>query len=333
MGIEAEQTVSPADTGIDDRKDVPPPAGRRRITSEARRLRKINLHGDRIAYRQAGSGPVIVLIHGITSSSQTWQRVMPELTRRFTVIAPDLIGHGQSAKPKGDYSLGAHASGIRDLLVALGHERASIVGHSLGGGIAMQFSYQFPERCERLVLVDSGGLGRDVSPLLRAATLPGSEIVLPLLAATRLLDAGRLGGRLLGRVGLRAGTDFEEIARGHATLSDPEARAAFLHTLRSVVEPGGQRIDASSRLYLARRFPFLLVWGERDSIIPVEHGRAAHEQLAGSRLEIFESSGHFPQLDEPERFLELLIDFIDSTEPVALASDGLASTAAAPTTA
>ena len=159
----------------------------------------------------------------------------------------------------------------------------------------MQFAYQFPERCERLVLVDSGGLGRDVSPLLRAATLPGSEIVLPLLAATRLLDAGRLGGRLLGRVGLRAGTDFEEIARGHATLSDPEARAAFLHTLRSVVEPGGQRIDASSRLYLARRFPFLLMWGEHDSIIPVAHGRArarAPRRAAASRC--FERLRAFP---------------------------------------
>src|SRR5205807_4432731 len=137
-------------------------------------------------------------------------RVLPDLARRRTVIAPELAGHGQAAKPKGDDSLGAHASGLRDLLVALGHDRATFVGHSLGGGVAMQAAYQFPERCERLVLVDSGGLGRDVSMLLRAATLPGSELVLPLLAASRLLDAGRLAGSLLGRVGLRAGTDIEE---------------------------------------------------------------------------------------------------------------------------
>ncbi len=211
---------------------------------------------------------------------------MPSLARRFTVIAPDLAGHGGSDKPKGDYSLGAHASAIRDLLLALGHDRASIVGHSLGGGIAMQFSYQFPERCERLVLVDSGGLGRDVSLLLRAATLPGSEFVLPLLAATRLLDAGELVAGLLGRVGLRARTDLEEMARGHATLADAGARAAFVHTLRSVVEPGGQRVDASDRLYLAQHIPFLLLWGERDSIIPVSHAHATHEQVPGSRLEI-----------------------------------------------
>jgi pimeloyl-ACP methyl ester carboxylesterase len=292
-----------------------PPAAR---GLEQPRLRRLTLHGDRIAYRQAGSGPVLVLIHGITSSSATWERVMPYLARHFTVIAPDLIGHGESDKPRGDYSLGAHASNIRDLMLVLGHERASIVGHSLGGGIAMQFAYQFPERCERLALVDTGGLGRDVSVLLRAATLPGAEFVLPLLAATRLLDAGRVAGRLLGSVGLRARTDIEEIARGHATLSDAEARAAFVHTLRAVVEPGGQRVDASNRLYLSAHVPFLLVWGEHDSVIPVEHGRAAHEQVAGSRLEVFEGSGHFPQLDEPHRFIDVLVDFIESTEPAAL---------------
>ena len=285
-------------------------------------LRELTLHGHRVAYRQAGSGPVLVLIHGITADSSTWRRVMPYLARRFTVIAPDLIGHGHSAKPKGDYSLGAHASSVRDLLLALGHDRASFLGHSLGGGIAMQISYQFPERCERLVLLDSGGLGRDVSLLLRAATLPGSDLLLPLLAASRLLEVGRMAGALLRRVGLRAGTDIEEIARGHATLSDRETRAAFLHTLRSVVEPGGQRVNAANRLYLAEHVPLLLMWGEQDSLIPVAHGRATHEQLPGSRLEVFAHSGHFPQLDEPERFIDVLIDFIDSTKPAVLDADG-----------
>jgi pimeloyl-ACP methyl ester carboxylesterase len=288
---------------------------------EEPQLCELNLHGHRVAYRQAGSGPVVVLIHGITSDSSTWRRVLPYLARRFTVIAPDLAGHGRSAKPKGDYSLGAHATGVRDLLVALGHDRATFVGHSLGGGIAMQISYQFPERCERLVLVDSGGLGRDVSMLLRAATLPGSELVLPLLAASRLLAAGRLAGNILGRVGLRAGTDIEEMARGHATLSDRDARAAFVSTLRSVVDPGGQRVDASNRLYLAKHLPLLLVWGERDSLIPASHGRTAHKQLPGSRLEVFADSGHFPQLDEPERFIDVLVDFVESTKPAAMTAD------------
>jgi pimeloyl-ACP methyl ester carboxylesterase len=281
-------------------------------------LQELVLHGHRLAYRQAGAGPVLVLIHGITSDSRTWRRVMPYLARRFTVIAPDLLGHGGSDKPRGDYSLGAHASSVRDLLVALGHDRASFVGHSLGGGIAMQLSYQFPERCERLVLVDSGGLGRGVSLLLRAAALPGSELVLPLLAASRMLDAGRLAGGLLGRLGLRAGTDIEEIARGHATLADGEARAAFVQTLRAVVEPGGQRINAANRLYLAQRLPLLLIWGEHDTLIPVAHAHETHAQLPASHLEVFGDSGHFPQLDEPERFIDVLGEFIGSTEPADL---------------
>ncbi|HEX4483890.1 MAG TPA: alpha/beta fold hydrolase [Solirubrobacteraceae bacterium] len=285
------------------------------VTPAQPQLRELTLHGERIAYREAGSGPTLVLIHGITSSSATWKRVAGPLARHFTVIAPDLIGHGKSDKPRGDYSLGAHASNVRDLMVVLGHERASVVGHSLGGGIAMQFAYQFPERCERIALVDSGGLGREVNILLRAATLPGAEFVLPLLAATRLLDAGRVAGSALGRLGLRARTDVEEIARGHATLSDTEARAAFVHTLRAVVEPGGQRVDASSRLHLSAHIPFLLIWGAHDSIIPLSHGEAAHEQIASSRFEVFERSGHFPQLDEPARFVEVLSDFLQSTEP------------------
>ena len=136
-------------------------------------LREIVLHGHRVFFRSAGSGPVLVLVHGITSTSATWANVLPYLAERFTVIAPDLLGHGESAKPRGDYSLGAYASGIRDLLLALGHERATFVGHSLGGGVAMQLAYQFPEHCERLVLVSSGGLGREINALLRAASLPG----------------------------------------------------------------------------------------------------------------------------------------------------------------
>ncbi|MEA2391701.1 MAG: hypothetical protein QOK31_1810 [Solirubrobacteraceae bacterium] len=294
------------------------PRSRRPRTSAAShdfRTREIVLHGHRVAYRCAGSGPVLVLVHGITSNSATWERVAPALFDRYTVIAPDLLGHGESAKPRGDYSLGAYASGVRDLVIALGHERATFVGHSLGGGVAMQLAYQFPERCERLVLVDSGGLGREVSGLLRAATLPGSEVVLPLLASTRLLDAGRGIGRLLDRVGLRFGTDVQEMARGHASLSDHEARAAFVHTLRTIVDPGGQRVNATDRLYLAQEVPFLIVWGERDPIIPVAHGRTAHDLVPGSRLEIFPNSGHFPHLDDPVRFTRVLEDFLESTEP------------------
>jgi pimeloyl-ACP methyl ester carboxylesterase len=298
-----------------DATATPPGPEVRRLPPQDFELKELTLHGHRVAYRSAGSGPAIVLVHGITSTSATWERVMPYLATRFTVIAPDLLGHGQSAKPRGDYSLGAYASGVRDLMVTLGHESATFVGHSLGGGVVMQLAYQFPERCERLVLVDSGGLGREVNLLLRAATLPLSEVVLPVLASTRLLDAGRLVGRLFGRVGLHAGTDIAELARGHASLADPEARAAFVHTLRTIVDPLGQRVNASDRLYLAENVPFLLIWGARDPIIPVEHGIAAHDLVRSSRLEVFESAGHFPHVDDPQRFLDVLLDFIDSTDP------------------
>jgi pimeloyl-ACP methyl ester carboxylesterase len=284
-------------------------------------LHETRLHGHRVFYRAAGSGPVMVLVHGITSTSATWGKVLPYLAEHFTVIAPDLLGHGESAKPRGDYSLGAYASGIRDLLIALGHQRATVVGHSLGGGVAMQLAYQFPDHCERLVLVSSGGLGREITPLLRAASLPGSELVIPLLVDDRLLGVGRTVGRLLGRVGLRVHTDLEEVLRGHASLSEGDTRAAFLHTLRTIVDPLGQRVSAADRLYLAQAIPFLLVWGERDAIIPVEHARTAHRLVPGSRLEVFPQAGHFPHLDDPLRFVRVLIDFMATTEPAQVDAD------------
>src|SRR5690349_3530661 len=135
---------------------------------------EIDLHGHTVVYRMMGSGPPVVLIHGMINSSRHWRGVAERLADSYTVIAPDLVGHGDSATPRGDYSLGAHATVIRDLLSALGIERSTIVGHSLGGGVAMIFFWQFPERVERLALVSSGGLGRDVSPMLRTAALPGA---------------------------------------------------------------------------------------------------------------------------------------------------------------
>jgi pimeloyl-ACP methyl ester carboxylesterase len=266
----------------------------------------------------AGQGPPVVLIHGIAGRAAQWDQTMQLLADRHTVVAPDLLGHGDSAKPRGDYSLGAHASGIRDLLIGLGIERASVVGHSLGGGIAMQFAYQYPERCERLVLVSSGGLGDEVHALLRAATLPGSEFVLPLLAHPRLLEIVSLIPRTLGRLGLRTRVDLTEMARGYQSLANAEARSAFIHTVRAVIDPTGQRINASDRLYLASKMPTLIVWGRHDKIIPVDHAEPAHEAMPGSRLELFEKAGHFPHLDDPVRFARTLEAFLNATEPARL---------------
>ncbi|MGZ4276908.1 MAG: alpha/beta fold hydrolase, partial [Solirubrobacteraceae bacterium] len=222
---------------------------------------------------------------------------------------------GQSAKPRGDYSLGAYAASLRDLLIVLGHRRATVVGHSLGGGIAMQFSYEYPVFCERLVLVDSGGLGQEVHVLLRAATLPGSELVLPLIAHSRLHVVGEAIAQALGRVGLELGHDLAEMTRGYASLSDAEARRAFLHTLRAVIDIAGQRVSATDRLYLAQMIPTMIIWGRRDPLIPVAHADVANRGIRHSRLEIFDDAGHFPHIEEPVRFARVLIDFIESTQP------------------
>ena len=282
---------------------------------------ELALHGHRVSYRTAGSGPALLLLHGIANSSETWERVAPLLSERFTLIAPDLMGHGASATPRGDYSLGAHASGARDIATALGHDRMTVVGHSLGGGIAMQFAYQFPERVERLVLVSSGGLGREVHLVLRAASLPAADYVLPALTSGRVLRLGREIGNLLGRVGLRPGGDLEVLGRGFESLDNTGSRQAFLQTVRAVIEPGAQRVSANSRLALAAILPTLIVWGEDDSIIPVAHGAAAHEAMPGSRFESFAGAGHMPHDDEPLRFAKALTEFVDSTEPAKLRGD------------
>jgi pimeloyl-ACP methyl ester carboxylesterase len=257
----------------------------------------------------------VVLLHGIAGTSATWDEVIPTLAARHTVIAPDLLGHGESAKPHGDYSLGAYANVVRDLLEALGMGPATMVGHSLGGGIAMQFAYQFIERCERLVLVSSGGLGREVHPLLRAATLPGAAAVLPWLSTAGSRGVGALI-RGMSRLGIRAGPDLDETWRSFASLEEPAARRAFIQTVRGVMDLGGQRVSAKERLYLAQGLPTLIVWGEKDPLIPVRHAHEAHERMAGSRLEIFPDAGHFPYRDDPERFASVLLDFIGTTRPL-----------------
>ena len=275
--------------------------------------KSVLLHGRPVTYVEAGSGPVLLLIHGMAGNIGNWQMVIEALARHHTVVAADLPGHGASAPGAGDYSLGALAAGLRDLLVVLGHERATLVGHSLGGGIAMQFAYQFPEITERLVLVSSGGLGPEVSPVLRAAALPGAGLFIAATAA-----AGRSAGAALARglaaVGLRPNADIAEVARGYASLADPDRRAAFLATLRSVIGIGGQRVRAGDRLYLAEGLPVLIIWGARDPIIPVHHGEQAHEAIPGSRLEIFDGVGHLPQIEAPGRFVAVLERFLEQTE-------------------
>jgi pimeloyl-ACP methyl ester carboxylesterase len=277
--------------------------------------RAITVNGDRIVYRSAGDGPVLLLVHGMAGNSLTWRHVMPALAQQFTVLAPDLLGQGQSDKPRGDYSLGAHANTLRDLLDALGYERATLVGQSLGGGVVMQFAYQFTERCERLVLVNSGGLGREVTHYLRVLTVPGFESIFPLFCAPWLRDSGNRVATWLGRAGVRPTPVHQEIWRSYASLANAGNRRAFFRSLRDVIDLSGQAVSALGRLHRVAQLPTLIMWGAQDPFIPVSHAIAAHAAIPGSRLEIFDGVGHYPHCEAPERFVQVLVDFIASTEP------------------
>jgi pimeloyl-ACP methyl ester carboxylesterase len=279
-------------------------------------IRFRDIHGYWRAFRMVGSGPPVLLIHGIGDNSGTWLKVIPELARRHTVIAPDLLGHGESAKPRADYAVAAYACGMRDLLSVLDVDRVTVVGHSLGGGVAMQFAYQFPERCERLVLVGSGGIGQEVHPLLRMAAAPGAELGLSVAASTPVRAMMRLAAPVLRSTGgMPFGPDFGYVLERYRALRHRTARQAFLRTLRAGVDVHGQVITMLDRCYLAATLPTLIVWGRRDRVIPARHAHVAHEAIPGSRLEMFDRSGHFPHRDEPERFAAVVESFVDSTAP------------------
>ncbi|QIM22927.1 alpha/beta fold hydrolase [Phycicoccus sp. HDW14] len=271
------------------------------------------IHGHALHYTDSGEGPTLLFIHGLLGSQRQWSHLVDVLDDDHRVLVPDLFGHGESDRPVGDYSLGAHAATLRDLLDRLGIEQVTLVGHSLGGGIAMVFSYLFPERVEGLVLVASGGLGREVSPLLRSATLPGAEWVLPVLASGWVRDRLASAGRLLGAVGLRPGSDAREVWTGFSSLGDADTRRAFLATTRAVIDPGGQTVAAEDYLPEAPSVPTLVVWGTSDRMIPAWHATAASTHLEDCRVELFRGAGHFPHLDDPDRFAGLVREFVART--------------------
>ena len=275
----------------------------------------VTIHGYRRAFVKLGEGPALLLIHGIGDSSDTWRTVMEELAKDHTVIAPDLLGHGRSEKPRADYSVAAYANGMRDLLSVLEVDRVTVVGHSLGGGVAAQFAYQFPERCERLVLVGSGGVGRSVSPLLRLAAIPGVEALMPLFGLPPVKAFSRMAADVLRQFDTAIGRDAEEVLAVFDSLPDTTARRAILRTLRSAVDWRGQVITMLDRAYLAEGMPTLVIWGRRDAVIPMGHGRLAHAAMPGSEFEIFDEAGHFPHHTDPTRFIQLVTDFVKRTEP------------------
>jgi pimeloyl-ACP methyl ester carboxylesterase len=276
-------------------------------------LTYLELNGERIAYRDAGEGPALLLIHGMAGSSATWRAIIPQLAKKYRVIAPDLLGHGMSAKPRGDYSLGAFAVFLRDLLDELGVHRATVIGQSLGGGIAMQFAYQHRDYCERLALIGSGGLGPDLSPMLRILSAPGAELVLPVVAPQQVLNLGNKLGAWLTSAGIQA-PRAGQMWQAYSSLSDSAGRQAFLRTLRSVVDHRGQAVSALNKLHLTEGLPVVLIWGDHDRIIPVAHAYAAHDALTGSRLEVLEGIGHFPHVEAPAAVADILENFIATTK-------------------
>jgi pimeloyl-ACP methyl ester carboxylesterase len=275
---------------------------------------QVSIYGQRVCYRRGGAGPALLLLHGIGDSSLTWVPAMRLLQRSYTVLAPDLPGHGNSSNPLGDYSLGSHASSMRDLLNLLSIERVTVVGQSFGGGVAMQFAYQFPSRCERLVLVDAGGLGREVNWILRLATVPAAEYVMPVLFPAFMRRWGDSVARFLRDWGI-GNARAADVWRSYCSMTDPGNRAAFVRTARAVIDPGGQSVSAVNRLYLVARMPTLIVWGDQDKIIPLVHAFQAHRAIPDSRLAVMEGAGHAPHVEDPFQFAEILEDFLSTTEP------------------
>ncbi|XTP33026.1 alpha/beta fold hydrolase [Mycobacterium sp. TJFP1] len=276
-------------------------------------LKYLDLHGDRVAYRDVGRGEeTLLLLHGMAGSSDTWRAVLPQLAKRYRVIAPDLLGHGQSAKPRSDYSLGAFAVGLRDFLDELGISRVTVVGQSLGGGVAMQFVYQHPDYCQRLVLISSGGLGQDVGWTLRLLSAPGAELLMPIIAPPPVVRVGNTLRNWFSAVNIQSPRGAE-MWSAYSSLSDAQTRQAFLRTLRSVVDYRGQAVSALNRLHLTSDLPLLVIWGDEDRIIPVEHGYALNEARPGCRLEILAGVGHFPHVEKPTEVVDLLEDFISTT--------------------
>jgi pimeloyl-ACP methyl ester carboxylesterase len=275
----------------------------------------LTIHGHKRAFVKAGSGPALLLLHGLGCDHTTWLPVISSLARRYTVIAPDLLGHGRSDKPRADYSVGGYANGMRDLLTVLGIDKATVVGHSFGGGVAMQFAYQFPERTERLVLVAPGGIGREVTPAIRAISLPGFQLAMGLATMPGLLQATKLGLRSLAATRVSHARDLDEVAEIVQHLSDRRSRAAITHVVRAVVDWRGQVVTMADRAYLTHAMPMCVVWGTDDRVIPASHAELAKRIAPEATVEVIPNAGHFPHKDHPQRFVKILNDFIRSTEP------------------
>jgi pimeloyl-ACP methyl ester carboxylesterase len=277
--------------------------------------------GVRMNYLRAGRGEPVILLHGIGHSARAWDHTMLPLAARYDVIAPDLPGCGKSDKPRTDYSLGNQAAAVRYFMDALGIDRATIIGHSLGGGVTMTFSYLYPERVHRMGLISSGGLGKELGGIFKAANLPlAPRFVMRALFHPRV----RLARNIFSELAFMAGADplfarpggfMRDTEEMLLDMEDPQAQAAFLGMLRASSNVLGQAVSALDRLHLAEQFPVLIVWGANDRIFPVSHARRAARVLPGARVEVFDDCGHMPQIEKPREFVDVLLDWLAATRP------------------
>jgi pimeloyl-ACP methyl ester carboxylesterase len=201
---------------------------------------------------------------------------------------------------------------MRDLLLALGHRRASLVGHSLGGGVALQTAYQFPERTDRLMLISSGGLGTEVAPMLRAATLPGAETVVAGLAK---IPASLTRRVLTVLPPLVAASDANALAGVLRGLAGHRQRHAFVRTAHSVIDWRGQTVSATRQLGLLRDVPVLVAWGAKDTTIPPHHHQSFAERVPHAVLVEIADAGHYPHETAPDQLLGAMEAFVASTTP------------------
>jgi NTE family protein len=274
------------------------------------------LHGSRVVYRTVGEGQPIVLIHGLLDSGATWRKVAPILALNHRVIVPDLLGHGDTDGPeRADYSVVSHALMVRDLLDDLGIAQATVVGHSLGAGVALALAHACPERVERLAIVSAGGIGQELTPALRFVAAPGADFAVRAVGSRPVVATLRALSWLLSVLGARRpARGVLESTRMLERLADAGRRSAFLQSARAVIDLRGQKSSAM-RYFDTYRMPLCVLWGTRDRVIPARHAELIRAARPDAHIVLLDGVGHSPQLAQPTFVAEALHEWLGRRRP------------------